>query len=80
MERLRRRLSPILGRLGPGTLLDVGAGTGSLYEPLPQTLAQGQHLRVPRRLRLSLGMPLKAGVGDMWRRAGTAAEIEPHAC
>jgi hypothetical protein len=27
MERLRRRLSPVLSRLGSGTLLDVGAGT-----------------------------------------------------
>jgi SAM-dependent methyltransferase len=35
LERLRRRLSPILGRLGPGTLLDVGAGTGSFYGLLP---------------------------------------------
>jgi SAM-dependent methyltransferase len=35
LERLRRRLSPSLGRLGPGTLLDVGAGTGSFYELLP---------------------------------------------
>jgi ubiquinone/menaquinone biosynthesis C-methylase UbiE len=28
-------VAPILGRLGPGTLLDVGAGTGSFYELLP---------------------------------------------
>jgi SAM-dependent methyltransferase len=35
LERLKSRLSPILGRLGPGTLLDVGAGTGSFYELLP---------------------------------------------
>jgi SAM-dependent methyltransferase len=35
LERLKRRLSPILGRLGPGTLLDVGAGTGAFYGPLP---------------------------------------------
>jgi ubiquinone/menaquinone biosynthesis C-methylase UbiE len=35
LERLKRRLSPILGHLGPGTLLDVGAGTGSFYELLP---------------------------------------------
>jgi SAM-dependent methyltransferase len=35
LERLRRRLSPILGELGPGTLLDVGAGTGAFYGLLP---------------------------------------------
>jgi SAM-dependent methyltransferase len=35
IERLRRRLSPVLGRLEPGTLLDVGAGTGAFYEMLP---------------------------------------------
>jgi SAM-dependent methyltransferase len=35
MERLRRRLSPVLRRLEPGTLLDVGAGTGSFYDLLP---------------------------------------------
>lgn len=35
LERLRRRLSPILGHLGPGTLLDIGAGTGSFYGLLP---------------------------------------------
>jgi len=35
MEKLRRKLSPVLGRLEPGTLLDVGAGTGAFYELLP---------------------------------------------
>jgi ubiquinone/menaquinone biosynthesis C-methylase UbiE len=35
IERLKRRLAPILGGLCPGTLLDVGAGTGSFYELLP---------------------------------------------
>jgi SAM-dependent methyltransferase len=35
LEGLKRRLSPILGHLGPGTLLDVGAGTGSFYALLP---------------------------------------------
>jgi ubiquinone/menaquinone biosynthesis C-methylase UbiE len=35
IEGLRRRLSPILGRLGPGRLLDVGAGTGAFYGLLP---------------------------------------------
>jgi ubiquinone/menaquinone biosynthesis C-methylase UbiE len=35
LERLKRRVSPILGRLEPGTLLDVGAGTGSFYGLLP---------------------------------------------
>jgi ubiquinone/menaquinone biosynthesis C-methylase UbiE len=36
LERLRRRLSPILSQLGPGRLLDVGAGTGSFYPLLPR--------------------------------------------
>jgi ubiquinone/menaquinone biosynthesis C-methylase UbiE len=36
LERLKRRVAPILGGLGPGTLLDVGAGTGSFYELLPR--------------------------------------------
>jgi len=36
LEKLRRRLSPILGQLGPGTLLDVGAGTGLFYDLLPR--------------------------------------------
>jgi ubiquinone/menaquinone biosynthesis C-methylase UbiE len=35
MEKLRRYLSPALGRLEPGTLLDVGAGTGAFYQLLP---------------------------------------------
>jgi SAM-dependent methyltransferase len=35
MERLRRRLAPVLGSLEPGTLLDVGAGTGAFYDLLP---------------------------------------------
>jgi ubiquinone/menaquinone biosynthesis C-methylase UbiE len=35
LEKLRRRVTPILGRLGPGSLLDVGAGTGAFYELLP---------------------------------------------
>jgi ubiquinone/menaquinone biosynthesis C-methylase UbiE len=35
LERLRRRLSPVLRRLEPGALLDVGAGTGAFYELLP---------------------------------------------
>jgi ubiquinone/menaquinone biosynthesis C-methylase UbiE len=35
MNRLRRHLSLVLGRLEPGTLLDVGAGTGAFYELLP---------------------------------------------
>jgi ubiquinone/menaquinone biosynthesis C-methylase UbiE len=35
MEKLRRKLSPVLGRLEPGTLLDVGAGTGAFYPLLP---------------------------------------------
>lgn len=35
IEKLRRQLSPVLGRLEPGTLLDVGAGTGAFYELLP---------------------------------------------
>ena len=35
LEGLRRRLAPILGRLGPGTLLDVGAGTGAFYPLIP---------------------------------------------
>jgi SAM-dependent methyltransferase len=38
MERLRRRLSPALRRLGPGKLLDVGAGTGSFYDLLPASV------------------------------------------
>jgi SAM-dependent methyltransferase len=36
MERLRRRLSPVLGTLEAGTLLDVGAGTGAFYDLLPE--------------------------------------------
>jgi SAM-dependent methyltransferase len=36
LEKLRRRLSPILRQLGPGTLLDVGAGTGLFYDLLPR--------------------------------------------
>jgi SAM-dependent methyltransferase len=35
LGRLKKRLSPILGELGPGTLVDVGAGTGSFYDLLP---------------------------------------------
>jgi ubiquinone/menaquinone biosynthesis C-methylase UbiE len=35
LERLKRRLAPSLGRLGPGVLLDVGAGTGSFYDLVP---------------------------------------------
>jgi SAM-dependent methyltransferase len=35
MERLRHRLAPILRRLEPGSLLDVGAGTGAFYGLLP---------------------------------------------
>ena len=35
LERLKRRLAPSLKRLEPGTLLDVGAGTGSFYTLLP---------------------------------------------
>jgi ubiquinone/menaquinone biosynthesis C-methylase UbiE len=35
LEKLRRRLSPILRQLDPGTLLDVGAGTGSFYGLVP---------------------------------------------
>jgi SAM-dependent methyltransferase len=35
LEKLRLRLSPVLGGLGPGRLLDVGAGTGSFYGLLP---------------------------------------------
>lgn len=35
IKKLRRQLSPVLGRLEPGTLLDVGAGTGAFYESLP---------------------------------------------
>jgi ubiquinone/menaquinone biosynthesis C-methylase UbiE len=36
MERLRRRLSPVLGDLDGGTLLDVGSGTGAFYDLLPE--------------------------------------------
>jgi ubiquinone/menaquinone biosynthesis C-methylase UbiE len=36
LERLKRRVAPTLNGLGPGTLLDVGAGTGSFYELLPR--------------------------------------------
>jgi SAM-dependent methyltransferase len=36
MERLRQRLSPVLGDLEAGTLLDVGAGTGAFYDLLPE--------------------------------------------
>ena len=35
LEQLKRRVAPILSRLGPGNLLDVGAGTGSFSELLP---------------------------------------------
>lgn len=35
IEKLRRRLAPVLDGLGPGALLDVGAGTGAFYELLP---------------------------------------------
>ena len=35
IRRLQRRLSPILGQLEPGTLLDVGAGTGAFRTLLP---------------------------------------------
>jgi SAM-dependent methyltransferase len=35
IEKLRRRLAPILGGLEPGSLLDVGAGTGAFYDLLP---------------------------------------------
>ena len=31
IERVRRRLAPVLGGLRPGRLLDVGAGTGAFY-------------------------------------------------
>jgi ubiquinone/menaquinone biosynthesis C-methylase UbiE len=34
IERLRRQLSPVLGALGPGMLLDVGAGTGAFSDLL----------------------------------------------
>jgi SAM-dependent methyltransferase len=36
MERLRRRLSPVLADLEAGALLDVGAGTGAFYDLLPE--------------------------------------------
>jgi SAM-dependent methyltransferase len=35
VEKLRQRLSPVLDRLDPGTLLDVGAGTGAFYDLVP---------------------------------------------
>jgi ubiquinone/menaquinone biosynthesis C-methylase UbiE len=35
IEKLKRRLAPVLDALGPGKLLDVGAGTGAFYELLP---------------------------------------------
>jgi ubiquinone/menaquinone biosynthesis C-methylase UbiE len=35
LERVRRRLAPVLSALGPGRLLDVGAGTGAFYDLLP---------------------------------------------
>jgi ubiquinone/menaquinone biosynthesis C-methylase UbiE len=35
LEKLRRRLWPVLSQLEPGTLLDVGAGTGSFYGLVP---------------------------------------------
>jgi SAM-dependent methyltransferase len=35
LEKLRRRLCPILRQLDSGTLLDVGAGTGSFYGLVP---------------------------------------------
>jgi SAM-dependent methyltransferase len=38
MERLRRRLEPVLGGLEQGRLLDVGAGTGAFFDLLPQHL------------------------------------------
>jgi SAM-dependent methyltransferase len=38
MERLRRRLSPVLGNLEAGTLLDVGAGTGAFFDLLPERM------------------------------------------
>jgi SAM-dependent methyltransferase len=35
IEALRTRLSPILERFEPGTLLDVGAGTGAFFDVVP---------------------------------------------
>jgi hypothetical protein len=73
MERLRRRLSPILGRLGSGTLLDVGAGTGSLYELLPP-----HALRDAKRLARELdGSQLAPGAGEVARvRPDPATDLE----
>jgi SAM-dependent methyltransferase len=63
IQALRARLSPILEQLDPGTLLDVGAGTGAFVEVMPPHIRYTPLDLDPRKLeRLSRKHGIRNGI------------------